>query len=117
MKVNVRAFLTTSFLFLFTVEGHTYAEDAANRYPFAAGTIQKLDANAKSVTILTPKGPQTLTLTERTYLYRGKEKLTPDKLKIGDLIKINYYTNETGKAFIRRLKVNVPPPPEEDTSP
>jgi len=114
---NLRAFLTTALLFTSTAGSRTYAEDAANHYPFAAGTIQKLDASAKLVTILTPKGPQTLGFTDRTYLYRGKEKISPDNLKIGDSIKVNYFTNETGKAIIRRLKVAPPSAPEEHAAP
>ena len=113
MVTNLRAFLTTALLLILTTGVRTYAEDAANHYPFAAGTIQKLDANARLVTILTPKGSQTLALTDRTYLYRGKDKLTPDKLKVGDSIKINYYTNDTGQAFIRRLKVDQASPSAE----
>ena len=114
---NPRAFLTTALLFTFAAGGRTFAEDAANHYPFAAGSIQKLDASAKLVTILTPKGPQTLAWTDRTYLYRGKEKISADNLKIGDSIKINYFTNETGKAIIRRLKVASPSPPEDHATP
>ena len=116
MATNLRAVLITVSLLVFTTGIRAYAGDAY-QYPFATGTIQKLDINAKLVTILMPKGSQTMAWTDRTYLYRGKDKLTPDKLKIGDSIKINYYTNETGKAFIRRLKVDRPSPPEERTSP
>jgi Cu/Ag efflux protein CusF len=89
------------------------AQEAANRYPFAKGTIEKVDAAAKRVTVATPSGSRTFALTERTYVYRGKEKIGLDKLKIGDATKINYYTNETGQAFIRRLKIDQPEPPEE----
>jgi Cu/Ag efflux protein CusF len=88
-----------------------WADDPGNHYPFAAGTIQKVDARGKVLTIVTPAGPRTLAVTERTYLFRGKERLTADKLKVGEAVKINYYTNETGQAFIRRLKVVVPPTP------
>jgi Cu/Ag efflux protein CusF len=87
------------------------ADDPGNHYPFAAGTIKSVDASGKLLTITTPAGTQTLGVTERTYLFRGKEKLTADKLKVGEVVKINYYTNETGQAFIRRLKVALPPSP------
>jgi hypothetical protein len=93
------------------------AEDPANIYPFAAGTIQTVDKSGKVFTIITAKGPLTIALTDRTYLYRGKEKLAADKLKIGDSIKINYFTNETGQVFVRRLKVSPTNSPPESPSP
>jgi hypothetical protein len=103
--------LFSVFLLVATAVLPARAEDLANHYPFAAGTIQKVDPSGQLLTILTPKGSQTLAVTERTYFYRGKEKLTIDKLQIGDAVKINYYTNETGQAFVRRLKVAEAPPP------
>jgi Cu/Ag efflux protein CusF len=99
------------------VAGGVRAEDPANIYPFAAGTIKTMDSSGKLLTVVTAKGTRTFGVTERTYIYRGKEKLTSDKLKIGDSVKINYFTNETGQAFIRRLKVQPPLPPEERPAP
>jgi hypothetical protein len=110
----MRALLAASLLLATVVTG---ADDPGNQYPFAAGKIQNVDASGQLLTITTPKGSKTMALTERTYLYRGKEKLTVDKLKIGDPVKINYYTNETGQAFIRRLKVAVPPGAESPPAP
>jgi hypothetical protein len=103
----LRAFLVIAFvLSLASVR----ADDPGNHYPFAAGTIKNVDPSGRLLTITTPAGPQTLGVTERTYLFRGKEKLTADQLKVGEAVKINYYTNETGQAYIRRLKVALPPP-------
>jgi len=93
------------------------AEDPANIYPFAAGTIQSADKSGRLLTLVTAKGPLTVALTDRTYIYRGKEKWTVDKLRVGDLVKINYYTNETGQAFVRRLKVGQANPPAESLKP
>lgn len=93
------------------------AEDTVYRYPFMAGSIEKLDPYTRRIVLDTTKGQQTLIVTDRTYLFRGKEKLTFDKLKIGESVKINYYTNETGQAFVRRLKVDLPSPPEEPATP
>jgi hypothetical protein len=104
----LRAFLVVASLLVLMP---ARADDAGNHYPFAAGTIRKVDASGKLLIIATPAGSQTLAVTERTYLFRGKEKLTVDRLKVGEVVKINYYTNETGQAFIRRLKVALPPSP------
>ena len=83
------------------------------RYPFAKGAIARLDVTGKLITITSSDGSQTFAATDHTYLFRGPDKITLAKLKIGDTVKINYYTNETGQAFIRRLKIDQPEPPEE----
>ena len=80
-------------------------------YPFAKGIIEKLDLAAQRITLTTKQGPRAFDLAPRTYIFRGKEKLTPDKLKPGDSIKLNYYTNDLGRALIRRIKVDLPEPP------
>jgi hypothetical protein len=110
--VNLR-----TLLILVALAVVTYAEDPGNHFPFAAGKIERLDAGLRQLIIHTPTGSQTFAVTERTYVYRGKEKLSFEKLRIGDAIKLNYYTNETGHAFIRRIKVDQPPPPEEPPAP
>ncbi len=112
---TVRAFLLIASLTV-TLTVVVRAEDPANMYPFAAGTIQTVDKSGKIFTLATAKGPLTVALTDRTYLYRGKEKLTADKLKLGDSVKINYFTNETGQAFVRRLKVSPTNSPPESLS-
>jgi Cu/Ag efflux protein CusF len=81
-------------------------------YPFAKGIIEKLDLAARRIMVKTDHGPRAFDLTSRTYIFRGKEKLTLDKLKLGDSIKLNYYTNDLGQALIRRIKVDQPEPPE-----
>jgi hypothetical protein len=94
------------------------AEDAANRYPFAKGTIEKLDSAGKEIILKTAIGTRTFEVNDRTYYYRGSEKLTYGKLRVGYPIKLNYYTNETGQAVVRRLKVDTtetPPIPESKT--
>src|SRR5213592_3187358 len=84
----------------------TKPKNRADTYPFAKGIIAKLDLPAKRITLKTEHGPRAFDLTVRTYIFRGTEKLTPDKLKIGDSIKLNYYTNDLGHALIRRIKID-----------
>ncbi len=111
--MNPRALFATVLLLAVAPVISGRGEDTVYRYPFAAGTIEKLDPYTRRIVLDTTKGPQTLIVTDRTYLFRGKEKLTFDKLKVGESVKINYYTNETGQAFVRRLKVDLPPPAGE----
>jgi Cu/Ag efflux protein CusF len=110
-------FVITSLVAAIAVPARARAENPSNIYPFAAGTIQTIDKSSKVVTLATAKGPLTVALTDRTYIYRGKEKWAADKLQVGDLVKINYYTNDTGKAFVRRLKVGQVDPPAETPAP
>lgn len=80
----------------------------ANRYPFAKGVIEALIPAKKEMVVKTPKGSTTFTITNRTYVIVGQANVGFDKLKVGDLVKINYYTNATGRAIVRRLKVASP---------
>ncbi len=91
----------------------TFADDAIYRYPFAKGTVEKLETDARILTVATALGQLTLVVTDRTYFFRGKDKIAATKLKVGDTVKLNYYTNEVGRAFVRRLKVEVPEPAAE----
>ena len=47
-------------------------------------------------------------VTNSTFLITVGTKTTFDKLKPGMPVKLNYFTNETGQAIIRRLKVAEP---------
>jgi Cu/Ag efflux protein CusF len=80
-------------------------------YPFAKGVIEKLDLTSQRITLTTEGGSRVFDLTPATYIFRGKDKLSPDKLKPGDSIKLNYYTNDLGRALIRRIKVDLSGPP------
>ena len=74
--------------------------------PFARGTLAQLDLTAKQLTLTTDDGPRTFTFTSATYLFRGKQKITADQLKLNELIRLNYYTNDLHQLAIRRLKVD-----------
>ncbi|MEI6085150.1 MAG: hypothetical protein WCS70_12725 [Verrucomicrobiota bacterium] len=81
---------------------------AADNYPFAGGAIVHLDAATKQVTVQTGTNTSHFIVTDQTYLLNGPEKLSFDQLKLGDPVKLNYYTNATGQALIRRLKIAHP---------
>lgn len=99
MKVRV------AILLLCFIAGLAGAETAANQYPFAKGKIERLNAAAHSITVTTPTGPKNFAITDQTYVIAGGERVAFEKLKIGDLVAINYVTNSTGQAQVRRLKI------------
>ena len=86
------------------------AGEIGNSYPFASGQIDNLDLATKQITVKTPKGNRVFVVTNSTYLIAGGVRTTLDKLKVGDPVKLNYFTNTTPFAIIRRLKI-VPPEP------
>ena len=78
----------------------------------AQGNLLAIDLAAKRLTIQTADGPAIFSLAPNTYIFRGKEKLTPDKLKIGDSLKLSWYRDPAGPLRICRIKVDLPEPPE-----
>jgi len=81
----------------------------ADNYPFAGGLIVRLDDAAKQIIVKDGTNTWRFTVTDQTYLLNGVERLSFDKLKVGNPVKLNYYTNATGQAVIRRLKIAHPP--------
>jgi Cu/Ag efflux protein CusF len=75
--------------------------------PFAKGTILEMDPRSQSFALETPDGVRTFVWTVHTYVYRGKEKLSMEKLQVGDHIKLSFSTNEHGKAEVKRIKVDL----------
>lgn len=78
----------------------------SERYPFARGTIKQLDFSNKRISITTPSGLRSFGVTARTYIFRGKEKITLDKLKVGEGLKLSFYTNEFGQTLVERIKTD-----------
>ena len=74
--------------------------------PFAAGTLVNLNSKSGELHLKTPDGDRAYFLTPTTYIFRGEEKLTADKLKPGDLLKLRITTNPTGKVSVVRIKVD-----------
>ena len=86
------------------------AEPAAEpKPPLASGTLEKLDLAHHRFTLTSTNGPQTFVITDQTFIYRGKEKISPDKLKPGELIKLRYATEKNGQIVARVIKVAVSP--------
>lgn len=78
--------------------------------PFAKGAILQIDRNSQLFLLDTPDGPREFLWTPNTYVYRGKEKLSMDKLHIGDHIKLAFRMNERGLAEVKRIKVDLDQP-------
>jgi len=82
--------------------------------PFVRGTVVKLEPKSGELLLKTPKGEHTYFLTPRTYIFRGEEKLTADKLKPGDYLKLRVTGTQTSQFSVVRIKVDtntVPMPP------
>lgn len=73
--------------------------------PFAKGVIEQLDPFNKRLTIRTRHGSETYGWTDRTSLFLGDQKLTVDKLQIGDRIAIRHGQDAEGRPIALRLKV------------
>lgn len=82
-----------------------FAQDPGDQYPFARGKIEQTDPATKQIIIKTPLGDRTFSVTNTSYLIAAGAKTTFAKLKPGLPVKLNYFTNETGQAVIRRLKI------------
>jgi Cu/Ag efflux protein CusF len=94
------------------------AEDAKPepRAPFTKGPIEKIDLAHKLLTLKTRDRLETFTWTERTYVFRGKEKISVDKLKQGEIVALRFYTDEQGQLVAQRIKA-APPPQEASPNP
>ena len=82
-------------------------DEAAQRrakLPFAKGTIESLDLLRHQFKLKTEDGVRTFTYTANTYIFRGKEKITPDGLKTGETIALRFYTDSEGQILVRRIK-------------
>jgi Cu/Ag efflux protein CusF len=89
----------------------------SERYPFASGRVERLDLGSQRISLKTSIGARTFEVTARTYIFRGKEKITLDKLRIGDELKLSYRTNELGQALVERIKADQTGPDTDAAGP
>jgi hypothetical protein len=61
----------------------------------------------------TEDGVRTFTYTPQTYMFRDKNKITVDKLKVGEIIAVRLATDKDGTTTVSRLKAQGPPTPSE----
>ena len=107
MKLPV-AFCLVAVL-LFATAGRGEDAKPEPRPPFAKGPIEKIDLANKHLTLKTRDGSETIAWTERTYVFRGKEKISADKLKQGEIVAVRFTTGEQGRLVAVRIKAALPP--------
>lgn len=83
--------------------------------PFAKGPVARIDLINKQLTLKLKDGEHTFTITDQTYIFRGKEKITADKLKLGEIIALSFYTDAAGRTLVRRIKAPEVAPPVTDS--
>jgi Cu/Ag efflux protein CusF len=82
-------------------------EDAMQRrakLPIAKGTLKEVDLLRHQLKLTTEDGVQTFTYTARTYMFRDKDKITADKLKVGEIVALRFETDKDGNTTIIRIK-------------
>ncbi|HTS19044.1 MAG TPA: hypothetical protein VMP11_15830, partial [Verrucomicrobiae bacterium] len=90
--------------------------------PIAKGTLTSIDFARHEIQLKTVDGVQTLLYTLRTYVFRSKQKITVDGLKVGETIAVRFDTDPAGVRTIVRIKAYAPsggdapaPAPPTDT--
>ena len=101
-------FVTMALVFVtgaIAQESATSAAAAARaKLPFAKGTLDSIDLFRHQLKLKTGDGLRTFSYTANTYIFRGKEKITPDGLKVGETIALRFYTDADGQVLVRRIK-------------
>ena len=124
--------MATGFFFASTTRGgsqeatnpvkssaETTREEARQRrakMPIAKGTIKEIDLLRHQLKLTTEDGLRTFTYTSRTYIFRDKEKIAADNLKVGEVIALRFNTDKDGNVLVLRIKARTPselmePPP------
>ena len=80
------------------------AQQRQAKLPFAKGTLDSIDLLRHQLKLKTADGLRTFTYTPYTYVFRGKEKITPEGLKTGETIALRFYTDNEGNVLVRRIK-------------
>ena len=87
-----------------TAAAREEARQRRAKLPFAKGTLLLNDVLRRSFNLQTENGTRTFTYTDRTYIFRGKERITPDKLMIGETIALRFYADDEGRSVVQRIK-------------
>jgi Cu/Ag efflux protein CusF len=74
----------------------------------AKGTIKEIDLLRHQVKLTTEDGVRTFTYTSRTYIFRDKEKITVDGLKVGEVVALQFNTDKDGNVVVLRIKARTP---------
>ncbi len=124
IRLLVSGCLLWSTLVGMTLFGRTVTQQSAMvvapTVPFSKGRLEKLDAVRKTLTIQTKSGLQTFWLTDRTRVFHGKEELSMDRLKTGDIVAVRFALDGRGDRVARIIKLDTgtePSPLDIGTTP
>lgn len=70
----------------------------------AKGSLHAINLRAGTLSVATKTGTNTFVLTEKTYIFRGKDKIPPAQLKPGEIIALSLYPGADGRLLINRIK-------------
>ena len=90
-------------------QAHEEGKQRRARLPIAKGVLKEIDLLRHQLKLTTEDGVRTFTYTERTYIFRDKEKITVDKLNRGEVIALRFDTDKDGTAIVNRIKVQSAP--------
>ena len=74
----------------------------------AKGSIKEIDLLRRQIKLTTEDGLRTFTYTSRTYIFRDKEKITADNLKVGEIVALSFTTDKDGMVLVQRIKARTP---------
>jgi hypothetical protein len=74
------------------------------KLPFAKGALTDIDFQRHELKVKTADGVQKFFYTPRTYIFRDKDKITVDKLKIGEIIAVRFTTDNNDINTLVRIK-------------
>ncbi|MGA2139168.1 MAG: hypothetical protein ABSH14_09940 [Verrucomicrobiia bacterium] len=80
------------------------AKERRARLLIAKGVLKEVDLLCRQLKLTTGDGVRTFTYTEKTYIFRDKDKITVDKLKRGEIIAVRFDTDKDGNAIVIRIK-------------
>jgi hypothetical protein len=84
--------------------GREEAKQDRAKLPFSKGTLDSIDLFRHQLKLKIDDNLRTFTYTANTYIFRGKEKITPDALKPGETIALRVYTDKEGTVLVQRIK-------------
>jgi hypothetical protein len=91
--------------------GSKEAQQRRPNPPFAKGTLESVDLLRHQLKLKIGDNVRAFTYTTNTYIFRGKEKITADGLKKGEVIALRVYTDPEGRVLVRRIKAYGPAQP------
>jgi hypothetical protein len=85
--------------------------------PVAKGTLLDVDLLRHQLKLQTQDGVRTFIYTTRTYVFRDKEKIGAEKLKVGETIAVRFNTDKDGVTTLTHIKAHTTAPSLDELSP